>query len=623
MIANLTEILKQKDITDVLVIDDGYDDVPISKDFFNLEGEWNNFFEDLTEEHNNKILSVFPMYNEIEYEELSINDDFIKTLWGIYRENEEDEIFKRLFWKYEQDKKLDHEVLEYLCDSLRNLDLNVSVSGRDNKEFKQRFDIIITDLYLSVSQNDIDESVNKINDIISQYNKKPLLILMSRAGRLDGKYKEFRDRLGFIESMFSIIEKKSFKKGNKLNRILKDLTENRDVSLDILNFTDNWLKGVNSAATRSVNILKTIDLADYKKIEALMLSAEGESAGNYIIDIMNNIFQYELENDNRIIESSLKLNDIKAEYLPRICKNTNLQEIVEKIHCKNNINFSGSNLDDRVKFGDIFLIENLKKARVSLKNYTLEEDNVILSISPACDLQRCDDSYNALFLKGKKQKFTIREWIKNTDTSKIIKFGDEFYIVNWEMKNPFTILYRHLKNNLKNGNISLIAKLKDAHTLSLKQDSLSQISRIGTIAPMPASSNINLKFYYKNLNKKLEEIIVEENDFCFSKIYTSHRANKDKSLNKLIISNELSEKLHDEIDKIDINNIDKGSVNAFKLIREDSYLESLIKNEGIEIPIDKNGSRNIIVNNNVILHVTNKIVDISKLKGLIICLGND
>ncbi|MEQ2024979.1 hypothetical protein ABLB84_04180 [Xenorhabdus szentirmaii] len=620
----LNIIMKENRINRVLVIDDAYELYPENKDLFDYDEEWSNLFQDLESSDIAKIKLAYPEYDYMEWEELVTSNEFLKVLWDLYHDSKSNSPIGRFFEQYVRDKEYDLKILNTLRKYLESLNLEVVTTGRLDNGFEGDFDIIITDLFLSSSQNSIDESISRINRIIDSTYNKPLLILMSRSTRLEEKSKEFRNKIDFIESMFSIIEKKQLLDGNKLSRVLTDLVENKTASHNILDFINKWREGVRSAAERSINILKTIDIADYKKIKQLMLDAEGESTSSYIIDIMSNLLQYELENERPIIESSVLLNEIKSNYLPRISKDTNLQEIVEKIHCKN-ITYYSINKIQSIGIGDILLIENLKKVKLSLKNYTLEENTVLLSISPACDLQRCNDKYNAIFLKGKLEPFKIREWIKNTDTSQIIKINDEFYFVDWDLKNPFTILYKQLKLNLIKENLRIIAKLRDSYTLSMQQNSLSQIGRIGTIAPLPASSNIDVKFFYKNKYKEITELNLDKNEYCFSKIYTSHRAfrnQKDHELNKLIISSELCEKLHEAIDHLDLNDIDSSSHEAFKLIKEELYLDSIIKSEGVNIPIDREGSRNIIKNGKQIVHVTNKYPENNKVKGLIIYILN-
>lgn len=626
----LIKLIENNDIQRVLVIDDAYDDYPLAEDLSRQEDQWSNFFNDLEDEQINQISSVYPNYMQMGSEDLMNDNEFIKTIWDIYIRSPKVEPFKNLFEQYHTDKNNDKNMLNPLINKLINLNLNVTTLGRSSLTIQNEFDIIIVDLYLNNIENSIDNSVEKIKSILTSYKKTPLLILMSRSTRLGEKSKEFREKTGSIESMFRIIEKGDLKNNKKLDRILKDLIENKEHSYNILKFIQNWEKGIENAAQRSINILKNLDIAEYTKIKQLVLNAEGESTGNYIVDVMHHILQYELENDKAIIDSSKLLNRIDSDYLPRIHKGTNLQEIVERLHCKNIINISDFSSETRIHFGDILTINNLKIVKKCLRNYTLNNSSVMLVISPACDLQRCNDFYNVIFLKGEMEMFTIKKWVPKADSSQIVKIENNFYIISWDIKNPFTVSYKYIVNNLTNNNLKISARLREIPSLSLQQESLSKMGRVGVIAPMPASYNLDLSFYYITKNNELEKINIELNEYCFSTLFTSPRVTRNKNLNKLIISNELCEKLHDAIDSIDVENIHQKSRKAFNIIKNDLFFEAISKNGGIQVPFNSNDCPIKVeieaenkTNEIIIGYVTNRIIEESTNKkvGLIICLN--
>lgn len=623
MLRKLNDLIAQQQIQNVLIIDDAYDTYPLAEDLVNTV-DWENFFDDLSEQQKQQISNLYPQYMEMSTEDVIDDNDFIKTIWDIFIKNKNIHPFSDLFSQFEKGKKSDIQFLSQLSDLLTELNLNVTTCGRNQLSNHNQFDIIITDLFLDVTKNDFEASIEKVRKLFEIHNKPPLLILMSRSFRLDEKSKEFRDKTGSLESMFRFIEKKELTNSNKLYRILNDLIENREHSQNLLNFINNWDRGIQTAAKKCIDILKTLDIADFTKIKQLMLNAEGELTSNYMMDVMHYVLQYELENQKSIIDSSIPLNNIQSQYLPQIRKNTNLQEIVERMHCKNNINIPNFS-ENRIYFGDILTINNLKKIRLNLKIQTLEETDVILAISPACDLQRCDESYNLLFLKGTKEKFTIRAWIPKAESSKIVKINNEFYIINWDTKNPFTFPYKYLKKQLVNGSLIISGRLRETVAISLQQESLAKVGRIGLIAPMPASYHLEVSFFYFNSNGELENMNIDRDESCFSTIYTSHRTIKNNALNKLIISNEFCEKLHQAIDKINPNNIHRNSQKAFKLIKEELYLEELIKKDGIQAPIIAGKHCPIKVCGTTIGYVTTKMDETIKNKkdGLIICLNTD
>lgn len=205
----LTELLEQKQVRRVLVVDDAYDPLPKASDLSLDQEEWRNFFDDLVGEDEEILREIAPEYDHTDAAQLPESDSFVAAVW-INRERLRPELIGPVLSRYQDDMAQDRVYLDQLTGSLEGLGLHCETAGRNFEAQASTADLIVIDLFLGSVQDAgaMGQSKSKLKQVIeARRSSPPLVILMSRSGRLEEKREEFRDDSGLLESGFRIVRK--------------------------------------------------------------------------------------------------------------------------------------------------------------------------------------------------------------------------------------------------------------------------------------------------------------------------------------------------------------------------------------------------------------------------------
>ena len=71
-----------------------------------------------------------------------------------------------------------------------------------------------------------------------------------------------------------------------------------------------WETGLTGARDRTTALIRKLRLADLAQIYELLLSAEGEPTGSYLVDIFDKVLQHEIEREAPIIDAAVALNSL-------------------------------------------------------------------------------------------------------------------------------------------------------------------------------------------------------------------------------------------------------------------------------------------------------------------------
>lgn len=589
---DLINLLSDKNIKNALIIDDSFNAKPnVSNISYTLD-DWDRFFDDLQDDDINLIRAHVKDYDELDSEDLKTSDTFIETLWDL---REKIPASKTLFERYSSDRSHDLDLLKNLTNTLKKLNIRSEELGivgaykdqnlYERKIFSSDIDIIFIDLFLGGEQDTFaqERSSNLLKDVISKRkNSPPLVILMSRSTSLQEKRIEFRDNIGIIESMFRILSKKELSDESRVKQVLFNLVSAKENSYKILNFINAWSDGMSDAMDKTLGIMRSFDLSTYSKLKELLLDGEGESTGSYVVDIFELIMQHKLEENNGIIDAAIGLNNIadgKA-YYPYITTDKYLHELLYSVMFKNNnrIRISPEN-DNRLAFGDMFIInhEENSDAHYFIEKY--EPDNIFIVITPACDLQR-EIKNNIILLKGNIRELTLNTWIcsDNELITPIVKIEDFYKSIKWDAKSIETLSAQDITFLLCSKKIKKVARLRENATLSLQQVCLSSIGRIGLIAPMPASYAIELNVYYMDSNKELKEVHLKNNESPndeFGVCYVG-RHNGRKNIKRISLSEDLASNLRRAISNIEFNDVHPKNQGIISILMESIQLQELI-----------------------------------------------
>lgn len=594
--AGLSEALAEAGIRDALIVDDAFDPIPTANDIQLEADEWTFFFDDLDADEKERLKGWFPQYEEMAPDELAASNSFVAALWQ-HRTEIRAEVIDRLFARYEADMKSDAVILEKLRVQIEGLGLACTVVGRDFKDKALAADLIIIDLFLSSRQDagSLDLSKTVLADVIRQRRANPpLVVLMSRSGRLEQKREEFRDEVRLLESGFRIIHKPDLE--TKLAGILTRFTLHRDDFRRLAKFLDAWQGGVQAAAERASAQMRSLDLSDFGQIQHLLLSAEGELPGNYIVDVFDRVLQHEVEREAGIISAAVELNGLtSASYPPpHLAGSPDLQVLMYRTLFQHpeRLRLTGSE-GSKIAFGDVLRMPaGLRKQVYPIAGIT--SDHVMVVLTPACDLQR-QAARRVLLLVGVLKPLEAKDWRLGDDPvrTSVAEFGEQRYWIHWDLKFVDAISHDKLTKALAKDRLKIVARLREAHALELQQKVLSNLGRVGLPAMMPATFPVGVDICYLGPGRSpvsLEIPGLDAGGVSFMGRELIKREGKDdesKESSRLVLAEPVVDAIVAAVGALDLAGVAEESREAVQFLKDNDDL-AVILTKSLKLPVPPN-----------------------------------
>jgi len=498
----LQELLADRKLTTALIIDDAYDQVPRAEDLGTDEEAWATFIDDIGDD-SKILLEAYPAFDVFDAHQLRTSDDFVAAAWKA-RDRLQPALWNALFSNYEQAIRSDREFLNQLEASLNAVGIKPIPSGRSVSAEGQRANIIFADLFLGAAQEpaDIERSLECLKPILSRRKADPpLVILMSRSSLLNDKKADFRDRAQVLGAMFRVYQKSDLLEGSNLERALERLALHHSDALRVARFLDCWEKGLTNAAERFFKGIRRLDLADYVQIRDILLAFEGQPLGSYLLDVFDRVLQHEIEGDSETIDAAEQLNgiDLAAYPAPHIAGSTDLQDLVYRTIFQNpkRLKVKTNEAGILVGFGDVLVKRQIFN---DADQRPPGDAEVLVVLTPACDLVREDGAKRILLLAGELATLTPKTWTykdRKPRTPIIVLSGDRRMWVEWDEKDIRTLLPTEIEGLLgESGSYAVVLRLRESHALELQQRLLASMGRVGLVAQMPGTFPVNISTYY-------------------------------------------------------------------------------------------------------------------------------
>ncbi len=577
---NLTELLNERGIRTALIVDDVYDAVPTAADIDPGNDAWSNFNDDLTPEQHERIIEVYPAAEGLRFDERISDDDYVAAVWQLREEL--GSVAAPVFEIYLADQAADTRYVQFVKERLEALNLTVKTSGRNFAEVACDVELVVIDLFLGQAQDpdSLDESKHRLREVLQQRpTNPPLVILMSRSPRLVSKRDEFRDEVGLLDSGFRILKKEDIEGTKRLELHLERLAENRTDSLVLARLFFELEVGVRQAAERTVGLLRKLRLSDIGQIQQLLLNAEGQPAGSYLVDIFDRVLLHEIEREIGIIDAAVALNgfSVAKHPPPYVAGSADLQELVQRLltQNENRLRLPGS-VGARVAFGDLLRMSPAADAEQVqheiLVDLTLE--NVVLVLTPACDLQR-GAAPRILLIVGTVKPLAVRDWSYNDDArTTAIRIDGELCWVKWNLKHIDTVSRNQINLALDAGCIRIVGRLREGHALELQQRVLAGLGRVGQIAALPGTFPVELDAFYPDLDGRLKRLEIEafsEGAVCF----VGRDSGGPQAL-RLVITETSCDDLLAALDELEENKVAQRALPAIRRIKSSTDLLRLM-----------------------------------------------
>ena len=590
----LRELLSQRGIQSALIVDDAVDKVPLAEDLAGLRDEWAIFQDDLSEEHLKLIDDRIPEATSRAFDENITDDGYVAAIWSL-REQLGDAV-NNIFERYIDSQSADMHYVGLVREKLEKLDLQCTERGREFIGDAQHNDLIVIDLFLGGAQNEAGFNLSKslLKKAVKQRaSNPPMVLLMSRSGRLEEKRIEFRDEVELIDSGFRILQKSDLENSDKLERQLERLADNAPDTRKLAHFFHSLEIGIIGAATRTLSVMRRLQLSDIGQIQQLLLQFEGEPTGSYLVDVFDRVLQHEIEAEPDIIDSAIALNYfIAAKHPPPyLAGSSELQDLVQRTLTQNTKRLNlKSSPESPVAFGDVLLkvTEQSKEghegdignAEVHMAPVDASYGEALLVLTPACDLQR-NGALRVLFLAGKLYPVSRTAWKYSSDArTPAICIDDKLLSIEWDLKHIDTMSWPQLHKSLEENKVRVVARLREDHALELQQKLLAGLGRVGLVATLPATFPLNIQAFFPDINGVPQQLDVpsfNQGGVCF--------VGRDKDSNqviRLVITEDACDGLQDALQAIPDRQVEQNALKALKYIRDSGELRRLLLN-GIEL----------------------------------------
>lgn len=579
----LNELLVARNIRSALIIDDAYDAVPRADDLATDDDAWANFFADLGADA--AILALhFPGFADTDAAVLRRSDAFVAIVWNL-RGTIRDELWNTLFERYSRASDADRQYLARLEAALQECGLGVIQSGRNVPAAARTAPLIFADLFLGSSQNDqdIETSIEGLKTLIAgRENEPPIVVLISRSARLADKKKYFRDSVPLLSAMFRVHTKQKLLEGRTLHQTLERLASHYDDGLKLAQFIQSWDSGLDAARKRFLKTMRRLDLADYSQIRRLLLDFDGQPIGSYLLDVFDRVLQFEIEADPQTIAAAAGLNEVDADNYPPpyIAGSPDLQELVHACIYQhpNRLSVKAAAESAPVSFGDVLAPRNAPAGGA-------EAREVLAVLTPACDLARAGTK-RVMLMSGVLEELASDNWTYNAKGVRtpilIMPDGSRKWI-RWNVKDLRTLTPSELTAALTPGGTHrILVRLRDAQALELQQRVLSDLGRVGLVAPMPGTFPVALEVHFVNADGAVQRIqlpvLEQEGGVCYV-----GRDEEGDPVTKLIMSEDACNEVVTSITAIDVNTVFALARPSLQELRESTSFPLMLE-RGISVP---------------------------------------
>ncbi|MFN0141478.1 MAG: hypothetical protein ACKVQW_15495 [Pyrinomonadaceae bacterium] len=582
--AEIQTLLEERQVRKAVIIDDVFDEYPRA-DEMNSE-DWTLFFDDLSEEGDALLKSLFPDYESTPAEDLQNSPEFIKVVWD-NRKTLPQEACGPLFSDYEVIREDERTRLDGLAKALKAHGLTCTMMGSDIDDTAKEADLIFVDLFLGFKQTDDDMSraIDRISHLIKdRKDRPPLVVLMSRSSRLIAKRNDFRDQAGLLGSTFRVIGKADLSKTGELETLLVRLARPYDDAKRVAAFVKAWDDGLNKARENFIQRLRRLDLSDLAQIRTLLLDFEGQSLGEYLLDVADRVLQHEIEADPGTIAAALELSKIDPDNYPapHLEGSADLQELVHRMIFQHveRLKLSDNSEPAVLQFGDLLRYKNPETGEL--------DDNVIVILTPACDLLRCSIA-NVLALPGKLQAFVAVDWLYGNTAAKIpifITADGSRYWIKWNVRGYHTVPINDLQENL-GGNKTLlrIGRLREVCAIELQQRMLLEMGRIGQTANPPATFPVSIDVYAIPPDGAPVRLDIPDaaDALCFV-----GRGKKPERVDHLVLTERSCDALRNSILNLSEDDVHQSARPSLASLKTDIEFFDRFERGSIEVPIKPN-----------------------------------
>ena len=577
-------------IRSAIIIDDGYDVIPQVLELRD-EDAWDSFFDDTQGDAAARIQKWFHSYDPDAREELKSNQEFINALWQ-GRDVVKD-LLGELFDDYDQKIQNNRPFLDAAESALDSLGIPFQTCGRDFVEKAAKADLIIIDLFLGIQQGKEDRelTVQRLKEAIASREERslPSIVLMSQVPGIDDLAKDFRQDVQLHASAFRHVRKNDLSKPGRMESLILTLAAHRSDSQALATFVGTWEAKAVEAVHSAASTIRKIDIDDLQHIRSMLLRFEGLNTSSYMLDVFDRVLQYEIESHSDVLDAAISLDKMADDPAPLMISNDrDTYAVLEQtlfINPKRCAHPTGAEWP--ITFGDILG----PKPGTTVKPRGLfsgRTDLVFFIASPECDLIRKKGLTTVLLLAGSLKKIDMTKpgLTVTAKTTPVIGLEEgKRYQVDWDFGNLRTINLGQAKRLLHpdHGYVSVVARLRDESALSLRQQLLSNVGRVGELAPLPRSLTFRANLYLPLQQGGTEPIEMPDGVAITGNVLIPRRGNFASAIIDSKCEQDLTEVLLD----LCLSNVTQKNKIMLGILKEQTRIRQIFRSgfQGIVLPL--------------------------------------
>ena len=580
--------VREAGIRSAIIIDDGYDEIPQVAELRD-EDAWDSLFDDAQGEEAERIKTLFSAYVPQDREELRLNQEFIDALW--HGRNDIRDLLGGLFDDYEKKISDNRRSLQAAEEALSSLDIPFETCGRDFAESAVEADLIVVDLFLGIQQGieDREFTVERLKEVIRRRGPRqlPSIVLISQVPKIDELARGFRNDVKLHASAFRHIRKKDLRKPGRMKGLILTLALHRSDSQSLASFVETWEDKAIEAVHTAAGTLRKIDIDDLQHIQSMLLRYEGLNTSSYMLDVFDRVLQYEIESHSAVLDAARLLDKVADDPAPLMISNDrDTYAVLEQMLFVNPKRWAHSTgAEWPIAFGDILG----QKPGTQVKErgfFSGRENRVFFVASPECDLIRKGGLKTALLMAGSLQKIDISKLsldVAAKTTPVIVLDEDRRFQVDWDFGDLRTINLNQVKRLLRRY-MSIVARLRQGTALSLRQQLLSNLGRVGDLAPLPRSLLFQASFHLPLHEGGTEEITMPEGVTITGNVIIPRRG----KFATAIIDSNCEDDLTEALLGLDFAQIARPSLSKLEKFKEQTRIRQIFRSgfQGIELPLN-------------------------------------
>lgn len=568
MIDDIKALYLARKVHRAVLVDDAFDLSPRLGDVD--DALWDRFFDDLNDADEAEISAQYGIeqYGEMDASELRRDQRFIDVVWARKGASRSVQLLFSDFERIIAQKRGQLAPLIGLLE--KDLGLSCHCYGRDGGENLPSADIIFLDLYLGQVEDDVavERAITRIKEVVEQRRATPpTVILLSQSPNISNVGPKVRDNAELLGCQFRMVKKDQLADSAKMVERLYDLEISHTDAMKINSFLLAWDEALTLAKREFLRSVRTLDLADYANVSSLILEAEGEPLGDYVLDLYDLHLHNTLEGDRELIQTARSMNDIRwseyppAQFMPSPEVVNMLEGTVFHNAERTNIETAGGE-PLTARLGDVYLGPEVQAAA----DGTTPPRACYVVISQACDLQH-GDADRILLLKGCLRPYMPDQVAKKATVQRtpLITIGQARFILEWDLLAPETWMLSDIAAKTEEG-FCKIRRFRSSFALQIQQSFLGRLGRVGTMAALPGRHPVGVKVFLQNRNNKailLAQAHVED-DKAVSLI---GRTERGANIEWLLLSETLLDEVRENLLAVD-NALLPGGNPSFSAVRE-------------------------------------------------------